>query len=100
MTTQQKLDCLLKQFDLLAESQGDNVSLGAGDITLLMEQCGFANRNEIGFYIHALQERDLVKEECAIDNSILQASITIDGYCYLDKLKQQRKKSNRHTGIY
>ena len=86
MTTQQKLDCLLKQFDMLAESQGDGVSLSAQDMALLMEQCGFANRNEIGFYIRALDERGLVIADCAADNTILQARITIDGYCHLDTL--------------
>ena len=86
MTTQQKLDCLLKQFDSLAESQGDGVSLSAQDIALLMEQCGFANRNEIGFYIRSLEERCLVVASCAADNTILQARITIDGYCHLDTL--------------
>ncbi len=88
MTTQQKLDCLLKQFDTLAESQGDGVSLRAQDLTLLMEQCGFANRNEIGFYIRALAERRLVIADCAADNTILQAYITIDGYCHLDTLNR------------
>ena len=35
MTTQQKLDCLLKHFDMLAESQGDGVALVDQDIALL-----------------------------------------------------------------
>ena len=87
MTTQQKLDCLLKQFDMLAENQGDGVSLSAQDIALLMEQCGFANRDEIAFYIRSLGERGLVLADCAADNTILQARITIDGYCHLDTLK-------------
>ena len=86
MTTQQRLDCLLKQFDALAENQGDGVSLSAQDLTLLMEQCGFANRHEIGFYIRALGKRGLVIADCAADNTILQARITIDGYCHLDTL--------------
>ncbi|MCY4354284.1 MAG: hypothetical protein OXC09_05795 [Truepera sp.] len=86
MTTQQKLDCLLRRFDELAESQGDGVTLSAQDIALLMEQCGFANRNEIGFYIRSLEGRGLVVADCSADNVILQASITIDGYCYLDSL--------------
>ena len=50
MTTQQKLDCLLKHFDMLAESQGDGVALVDQDIALLKKQCRFANPNEIGFY--------------------------------------------------
>ena len=87
MTTQQRLDCLLKHFDELAESQGDGVSLSAQDIELLMERCGFANRNEIGFYIRSLDDRGLVKSDCAGDNTILQAQITIDGYCHLDTLR-------------
>ena len=48
MTTQQKLDCLLKHFDMLAESQGDGVALANQDIALLKKQCRFANLNEIG----------------------------------------------------
>ena len=86
MTTQQKLDCLLKHFDSLADSQGDGVVLAAQDITLLKEQCGFQNRDEIAFYIRALGQRGLVSPECAADNTILQAHITIDGYCHLDTL--------------
>lgn len=87
MTTQQRLDCLLKHFDDLAESQGDSVSLQAQDITLLMEKCGFANRSEIGFYIRSLEQRGLVSSNCAADNTILEAQITIDGYCHLDTLR-------------
>ena len=87
MTTQQRLDCLLKHFDKMAESQGDAVGLSAQDITLLMEQCGFANRDEIAFYIRSLDDRRLVKANCAADNTILQAAITIDGYCHLDTLR-------------
>ena len=86
MTTQQKLDCLLKHFDTLAESQGDGVALADQDIAFLKKQCRFANRDEIGFYIRALGERGLVISDCAADNTILQAHITIDGYCYLDTL--------------
>ena len=87
MTTQQRLDCLLKHFDELAESQGDGVSLQAQDITLLMEKCGFANRNEIGFYIRSLGHKGLVESKCSADNIILGAQITIDGYCHLDTLR-------------
>ena len=86
MTTQQRLNCLLKHFDELAESQGDSVSLQAQDITLLMEKCGFANRNEISFYIRSLDARCLLESNCAADNTILEAQITIDGYCHLDTL--------------
>ena len=86
MTTQQKLDCLLKHFDSLTQSQGDMVRLSVQDICLLMEQCGFANRDEIGFYIRSLSDRRLLSHSCAKDNTILQASITIDGYCHLDDL--------------
>ena len=87
MTTQQKLDCLLKHFDASAEHQGAGVVLNGQDIDVLMKQCRFANLNEIAFYIRALDERGLVAGECAADNTILQASITIDGYSYLDTLK-------------
>ena len=86
MTTQQKLDCLLKHFDMLAESQGDGVALVDQDIALLKKQCRFANTSEIAFYIRALDERGLVSADCAADNTILGAQITIDGYCHLDTL--------------
>ena len=46
MTTQQRLDCLLKHFADRAERQGDGVSLTAQDITLLMERCGFQDLHE------------------------------------------------------
>ena len=88
LTTQQKLDCLLKKFDSLAESQGDTVSLSAQDITLITEQCGFKNLHEIAFYIRSLGERGLLVPDCAADNTILQASITIDGYSYLDTINR------------
>ena len=88
MTTQEKLDCLLKHFDARADSQGDVVVLSDKDVTLLRRQCGFANVNEIGFYIRALGERGLLKADCAGDNTILQAGITIDGYCHLDTLER------------
>lgn len=86
MSTQQKLDCLLKHFDARAEYQGDGVVLNEQDITVLMKQCGFANLHEIGFYIRSLEGRGLVNSQCAADDTILQASITIDGYCHLDTL--------------
>ena len=76
MTTQQRLDCLLKHFDELAESQGDGVSLQAQDITLLMEKCSFANRNEISFYIRSLDQKGLAKSHCSADNTILGAQMS------------------------
>ena len=87
MTTQQRLDCLLQHLDERAESQGDGVSLTAQDITLLMERCGFANTSEIGFYLRALNDQGFVKANVAADDTILEARITIDGYCHLDTLK-------------
>ena len=87
MTTQQKLDCLIKHFDALIESQGGGVTLSAQDMTLLMEQCGFANRDEIAFYIRSLVDKGLLASDGTADNTILEARITIDGYCYLDTLK-------------
>ena len=93
MTTQQKLDCLLQHFGSLAREQGDSVTLAAQDITLLMERCGFASRNEIAFYIRSLSARNLVSENCAADNTILEAQITIDGYCHLDTLKPSGARS-------
>ena len=86
MTTQQKLDCLLKQFDTLAQHQGDGVVLNEHDVQLLMKQCGFVNHHEIAFYIRALDGRGLVSADCAADDTILGAQITIDGYCHLDTL--------------
>ena len=86
MTTEQKLDCLLKRFDTLAQHQGDEVVLNENDVRILMKQCGFANTSEIAFYIRALDERRLVSADCAADNTILGAQITIDGYCHLDTL--------------
>ena len=88
MTTQQRLDCLLKHFGSRAERQGDGVVLTTQDITLLMERCGFKDVREIAFYIRALDEKGRLASDCSADNTILQASITIDGYCYLDTLKR------------
>lgn len=90
MTTQQKLDCLLKQFAALAEYQGDTVVLSEQDITLLMENCGFSNRSEIAFYIRSLDGRAQIISNCSADNTILQASITIDGYIHLDEIASNR----------
>ena len=86
MTTQQRLDCLLKHFDSRAARQGDGVALAAQDITLLMEKCGFKDVHEIAFYIRALDQKGRLASDCSADNTILQASITIDGYCHLDTL--------------
>ena len=54
MTTQQKLDCLLKHFDANAEHQGDGVVLNDQDIKVLMKQCRFANLHEIAFYLRGV----------------------------------------------
>ncbi|MDE0239398.1 MAG: hypothetical protein OXQ84_04255 [bacterium] len=89
MTTQQRLDCLLKHLDSLAETQGQGVALNENDVELLKRQCGFRNHHEIAFYIRSLGERRLVIDGCAGDDTILQARITIDGYCYLDKLEDE-----------
>ena len=87
MTTQQRLDCLLKHFSDRAERQGDGVSLAAQDITQLMERCGFQDSHEIAFYIRSLEKRGLVSANCSADNTILEACITIDGCCHLDTLR-------------
>ena len=88
MTTQDRLDCLLKHIDRLAPHQGEGVALNDQDIAVLKKQCGFANHHEIAFYIRSLAERGLVVASLATDNSILQASITIDGYCHLDTISR------------
>lgn len=87
MTTQQRLDCLLKMFDELSEEQGTGIELEAQDIDLIMKQCGFNSRKEIAFYINSLGLRKLVDSSCTPDGKILAAKITIDGYCYLDELR-------------
>ena len=87
MTTQQKLDCLLKQLRDETPHQGQEIILKAPTIALLIERCRFANCSEIGFYIRSLAERSLVQSHCSGDDTILGARITIDGYCYLDDLR-------------
>lgn len=87
MTTQQRIDCLLKHFDKFAENQGDMMQLEDKDITLLMDKCGFTSRSEIAFYLRSLDERGLMNSQCSADHTILSASITIEGYCRLDEIK-------------
>ena len=85
LSTQQRLDCLLKHIAGLEPRQGDGASLSAQDITLLQEQCGFKDRNEIGFYLKAMAERGLLINRSSGDYVILGAQITIDGYIELDR---------------
>ena len=87
MTTQQRLDCLLQHLNERAESQGAGVSLTAQDVSLLMERCGFANTSEIGFYLRSLDRHGLLNANVAADNTVLEARITIEGYCHLDTLR-------------
>ena len=89
MTTQQRLDCLLKHFDRLANNQGDGVALNEQDVAMLIKQCGFVNHHEIAFYIRSLAERRLMVSECSADNVYLGARITIDGYCHLDTIRHE-----------
>ena len=86
MTTQQRLDCLLKQFDALAQYQGDVAVLNEHDVSLLKKQCGFVNLHEIALYLRSLHEKGLLSAECSADDTILQAHVTIGGYCYLETL--------------
>lgn len=88
MTTQQRLDCLLKHLEGRVERQGAGVSLVAQDLTLLMERCGFKDVHEIAFYIRAMDKEGHLDSECSADNTILEASITIDGYRRLDTLRE------------
>ena len=89
MTTQQRLDCPLKTFDALANHQGDEVVLNEHDFRVLMKQCVFANHHEISFFINALDELRLVTSGCSADNTVIGATITIDGYCHLDTLNHR-----------
>ena len=66
--------------------RGDGVVLNDQDIAVLKQQCGFANHHEIAFYIRSLDDKGLLAANCGADDSILQATITIDGYCHLDTL--------------
>ena len=86
MTTQQRLDCLLKRFAHLERHQGDGVMLNENEVSCLKKQCDFANRSEIAFYISSLEDRGLMKSECSTDYTMLGGRITIDGYCHLDNL--------------
>ena len=87
MTTQQRLDCLLKHFNKLAENQGDMMQLDGEDITLLMDKCGFVSRSEIAFYLDSLATLGLMRSSCSADHTLLAASITIEGYCRLDEIQ-------------
>ena len=97
MTTQQRLNCLLKHIDMRAERQGAVVTLTAQDITLLMAQCGFQDQNELAFYMESLNSEGLVIAECSADNTLLQAAITIPGYRHLDTLKKRGPMSVPYT---
>ncbi len=97
MNTRQRLDCLLKQFDTLAKHQGDEVVLNEHEIELLMNQCGFVNKHEIGFYIRSLGEKGFLVPECSDDDVVLKASITIEGYIQLDKLARKTVQFGRYS---
>jgi len=86
-STRQRLNYILNHFSSRAERQGASVRLSAQDIELLKEQCGFKDVHEIAFYIKALESKHLMASNCSVDHTILEASITIDGYCKLDELK-------------
>ncbi len=92
MTTQERLDCLLKHIDSLAARQGDEVVLNENDESLLIKQCGFADRHEIAFYVEALQERQLVTFKI-VGNLKQVIRITINGYCHLDTLDDSGARS-------
>ncbi len=70
-----------------SEREGAGVSLSAQDIALIMEQCGFKDRHEIGFYLRSLDQERLINAKCSADNTILEAAITINGYWHLNSLK-------------
>ena len=87
MNAEQRMDCLLKKFDKITESHGDFVTLNTEDVRILMNQCGFSNMKEISFYMKTLDERGLINADCSADNTLLAAQVTVDGYSYLEKIR-------------
>ena len=84
MSTQGKLDGLLRYFADVSTRKGDLMMLEAQDIEEVKEKFGFADNYEIGFFLQGLEERGLVKTKIASGYSIIGASVTMEGYLRLD----------------
>ena len=91
MTTQERLDCLMKRLDGWMDHQGAIVILEPADICLLMEQCRFKCEDELRYYVRALDERGLIRNRS--NRAHISAQITIDGYCYLPRHHPERLTS-------
>lgn len=87
LTTQQQLDCLIKRFDELIKKRGEAILLNEHDINTLIMQCGFTDKHEIAFYVRSLDSEGLLKSHCNENNEYVGASITINGYRYLDTIQ-------------
>lgn len=84
MTTHEKLYGLLRYFADVSTRKGDLMMLEAQDVEEVKEKFGFADNNEIGFFLQGLEERGLVKTRIASGYTILGASVTMEGYLCLD----------------
>ena len=90
MTTQEKLDRLLKYLNELTAYQGAGVILDPAQAEKAQRVCEFANISELAFYVRSLDRQGLVDSHCAGDDTSVGATITIDGYSHLDTLPAYR----------
>lgn len=91
VTTQQRLDCLLKQLNAMIAGmdrrQGARIMPNVTDMGRLTKECGFLDEEELVFFFEELVERGLMKMKGAANNPIpVEVGITIEGYRHLDQL--------------
>lgn len=86
MTTQQRLDCLLKQINGLTSRQGDRVFLTDEHLDRFKDMCGFKDNSEIAFYVEWMEQEGLLEMERHPDNDFIGVKLLIPGYQALDEL--------------
>ena len=88
MTIEEKHDCLLGYLVELMPTPGTVVPLLKQDqVETAIERCEVSDRSELCSYIRSLEGRGFVRSNCAGDDTIVAAVVTMEGYSYVERLK-------------
>ena len=87
MSTKQQSDCVLKTFASLSPHKGAKITLNDREIEVIMNKCGFSSREEIIFFLKDHENNGYFEGRC--DGEIIEGSITIEGYYYLEEFERK-----------
>ena len=89
MTIAQKHDCLLSYLvELMPTPTTGTVRFSSTEVQTAMKRCAFPSKLELCAVIRSLAEQGLAKSHCSGDDTIVGATVTLQGYSHVEHLNE------------